>query len=163
MNLDLLGKPVPPATKRIVIKSIEARYRNEVVRDDAPEWVSMRFTKPEQVFEMFRDLRRETKEHFITLHLDGKNRIVCFDRVSIGSLNQAIVHSREVFKTACLSNAAAILLVHNHPTGDPAPSQEDLAITRRIKEAGEILGIKVLDHIIVGDNDFLSFVEKGLL
>ena len=99
----------------------------------------------------------------------GKEQIVsrnfelCFDRVSIGSLNQAIVHSREVFKTACLSNAAAVLLVHNHPTGDPTPSQEDIAITRRLKESGEILGIKVLDHIIVGDDEFLSFVERGLL
>jgi len=163
MNLNLFGEPVEPTTKRIFIKSIEARYRNEVVRDDAPQWVSKRFTQPQQVFEMFRDLRLETKEHFIVLHLDGKNRIVCFDRVSIGSLNQAIVHSREVFKTACLSNAAAVLLVHNHPTGDPTPSQEDIAITRRLKESGEILGIKVLDHIIVGDNEFLSFVEKGLL
>ena len=85
MNLDLFGQPVPPATKKIFIRSIEARYRNEVVRDDAPEWVSKRFTQPQQVFEMFRDLRHKTKEHFIALHLDGKNRIVCFDPVSIGS------------------------------------------------------------------------------
>jgi DNA repair protein RadC len=109
MNLDLFGEPVAPTTKRIIIKSIEARYRNEVVRDDAPQWVSKRFTQPRQIFEMFRDLRLETKEHFIALHLDGKNRIVCFDPVSIGSLNQAIVAPREVFKTACLSNAAAVL------------------------------------------------------
>jgi len=163
MNLDLFGEPATPTTKRIVIRSIEAKYRNEVVRDDAPEWVTLRFTQPEQVFEMFRNLRCETKEHFVVLHLDGKNRIVCFDRVSIGTLNQAIVHPREVFKTACLSNAAAIILVHNHPTGDPTPSSEDLALTRRIRESGEILGIKVLDHIIVGDEVFLSFVDKGLM
>ena len=100
---------------------------------------------------------------FITLHLDGKNRIICMDLVSIGSLNQSIVHPREVFKTALLSNAAAIILVHQHPTGDPGPSSEDLAITRRLKEAGEIMGIKVLDHIIVGDGEYLSFVERGLL
>ena len=122
MNLDLFGQPVPPATKKIFIRSIEARYRNEVVRDDAPEWVSKRFTQPQQVFEMFRDLRLETKEHFIVLHLDGKNRIVCFDPVSIGSLNQAIVTPRELFKTACVSNAAAVILIHNHPTGDPSPT-----------------------------------------
>jgi len=123
-----------------------------------------RFTSPAQVFDFFHhELRDNRKELFLILLLDGKNRIVCFDRVSIGSLNQAIVHSREVFKTACLSNAAAVLLVHNHPTGDPTPSQEDIAITRRLKESGEILGIKVLDHIIVGDDEFLSFVERGLL
>ena len=85
------------------------------------------------------------------------------DLVSIGSLNQSIVHPREVFKTALLSSAAAIILVHQHPTGDPTPSSEDLSITRRLKEAGEIMGIKVLDHIIVGDRQYQSFVESGLL
>ena len=99
---------------------------------------------------------------FLTMHLDGKNRIICIDLVSIGSLNQSIVHPREVFKTACLSNAAAIILVHQHPTGDPTPSSEDIAITRRMKEAGEIMGIKILDHIIVGES-YMSFVEAGLL
>ncbi len=100
---------------------------------------------------------------FITVHLDGKNRILCMDIVSIGSLNQSIVNPREVFKTACLSSAAAILCIHNHPTGDPTPSSEDIAITRRLKEAGDILSIKVLDHIIIGDGEYLSFVERCLL
>ena len=84
------------------------------------------------------------------------------DLVSIGSLNQSIVHQRSVFQTACLLNAAAILLIHQHPTGDLSPFSEDIAITRRVKEAGEIMGIKVLDHVIIGD-DYLSFVERGLL
>lgn len=159
---NLFGEELPPEKKKITILSIEARYRKEVVREDAPAWVSMRFTSPSHVFEMFRDLRQEAKEHFIALHLDGKNRIICFDRVSIGSLNQSIVHPREVFKTACLSSAAAILLLHNHPTGDTSPSREDMEITRRIREAGDLLGIKVLDHIIIGDN-YLSFVEQGLI
>ena len=159
---NLFGEELPPEKKKITILSIEARYRKEVVREDAPAWVSMRFTSPSQVFEMFRDLRQEAKEHFIALHLDGKNRIICFDRVSIGSLNHSIVHPREVFKTACLSSAAAILLLHNHPTGDTSPSREDLEITRRIREAGDLLGIKVLDHIIIGDS-YLSFVEQGLI
>jgi DNA repair protein RadC len=88
---------------------------------------------------------------------------VCKETVSIGSLNQSIVHPREVFKTALLSNAAAILLLHNHPSGDPAPSQEDLAITRRLIECGDILGIRVLDHIIIGEDCFKSFSEDGLM
>ncbi|MRR06215.1 MAG: DNA repair protein RadC, partial [Deltaproteobacteria bacterium] len=121
-----------------------------------------RFTSPQQIFEIFRDLRLETKEHFITLHLDGKNRILCIDRVSVGSLNQSIVHPREVFKSAVYSSAAAIILVHNHPSLDPAPSREDIEITRRLKECGELLGIKLLDHIIVGDS-YVSFVERGIL
>ena len=100
---------------------------------------------------------------FITLHLDGKNRIICMDLVSVGSLNQSIVHPRSVFQTALISNAAAILLIHQHPTGDPTPSSEDISITRRLSEAGELMGIKVLDHIIVGEGEYLSFVERGLL
>lgn len=161
-NLDLFGDPIPAATKKIVIRSIQARYHNEVVREDAPEWVSARYTAPAQVAELFKNLVDEAKEHFIVLHLDGKNRINCFDVVSTGSLNQSIVHPREVFKTACLSSAAALILVHNHPTGDPTPSSEDIAITRRLKEVGDLMGIKVLDHIIIGDS-YLSFAERGLL
>jgi DNA repair protein RadC len=106
---------------------------------------------------------RETKEMFMTLHLDGKNRIIAMDLVSIGSLNQSIVHPREVFKTALLSNAAAIICVHQHPSGDPTPSSEDISITRRLKEAGEIIGIRILDHCIIGDGEYLSFVERGLM
>lgn len=159
---NLFGEPVTPATKKISLRSIETRYRKEVVREDAPEWVTTRFTSPKQIFEMFKDLHMETKEHFITLHLDGKNRIVCLDRVSIGSLNQSIVHPREVFKSACMSGAAAILLIHNHPTGDPTPSKEDIAITNRLKEGGDLLGIRILDHIIIGET-YLSMVEQGIL
>jgi DNA repair protein RadC len=159
---NLFGEDTLPETGKIIIRQIEARYRNEVLREDAPMWVSKRFTAPAQIFEIFKNLCLEAKEHFIVLHLDGKNKISCFDRVSVGSLNQSIVHPREVFKTACLSSAAAILLVHNHPTGDPTPSSEDLAITRRLKEAGDLLGIRLLDHIIIGDS-YLSFVEQGLI
>lgn len=126
-----------------------------------------RFTAPLQIARMFRDMKDETKEHFCCLHLDGKNRIVCYDVVSTGSLNQSIVHPREVFKTACMVSAAAIILLHNHPSGDPSPSREDREITRRLKECGEIIGIRVLDHIIVGDGDssapYFSFVESGLM
>lgn len=159
---DLFGEPVTPATKKIKLRSIETRYRMEVVRENAPDWVTTRFTSPKQIFEMFKGLQVETKEHFITLHLDGKNRVVCLDRVSVGSLNQSIVHPREVFKSACMSGAAAILLIHNHPTGDPAPSKEDIAITNRLKECGDLLNIHVLDHIIIGET-YLSMVEQGIL
>jgi len=150
-----------PATKRVFLKKIEARYSKECVREDAPEgFATTRFTSPSQVYQMFSELRSEAKEHFITLHLDGKNRIVAMDKVSSGSLNQSIVHPREVFKTALLSSAASIILIHNHPSGDPAPSQEDIEVTRRLTEAGGILGIKVLDHIVVG-NTYHSFTENG--
>jgi DNA repair protein RadC len=123
-----------------------------------------RFTSPRQVFDYFHhEFRDSRKEYFLTLLLDGKNRIIRRVQISEGSLNQSIVHPREVFSPAVKESAAALILVHNHPTGDPAPSSEDIAITRRLREAGDIMGIKVLDHIIVGDGEYLSFVERGLL
>jgi DNA repair protein RadC len=147
------------------LRQIKAVYETFTVNEEITNYLkeNMRYTAPRQVFDTFSFLMQETKEMFISLHLDGKNRIICIDLVSIGSLNQSIVHPREVFKTACLSNAAAVILVHQHPTGDPTPSSEDIAITRRMKDAGEIMGIKILDHIIVGDGEYLSFVERGLL
>lgn len=151
--------------RTIRFKQIKAVYETLTVRENITDYLKTgtRYTAPVQVYETFRFLMKETKEMFLTLHLDGKNRIMAMDLVSIGSLNQSIVHPREVFKTACLSNAAALILIHQHPTGDPTPSSEDISITRRLKEAGEIMGIKVLDHIIVGDGEYLSFVERGLL
>lgn len=151
--------------QKIQFKQIKAVYETLYVSEDITSYLqpNQRYTAPRQVYETFSFLMEETKEVFLALHLDGKNRIICMDLVSIGSLNQSIVHPREVFKTALLSNAAACLLIHQHPTGDPTPSSEDIAITRRLKEAGEIMGIKVLDHIIVGDGEYLSFVERGLL
>jgi len=151
-------------TKSIKFKQIKAVYETFTIHEDMSGYLTptTRYTAPHQIFDTFAFLKLETKEMFLTLHLDGKNRVVCLDVVSVGSLNQSIVHPREVFKTALLSNAAAILLIHQHPSGDPAPSSEDIAITRRLKEAGELMGIKVLDHVIVGETYF-SFVEGGLL
>ena len=123
-----------------------------------------RFTAPAQVFDFFHhELRDNRKELFLILLLDGKNRITRKVQVSEGCLNQSIVHPREVFAPAVRESAAAVIFIHNHPSGDPAPSREDREITRRLKEAGEILGIKVLDHIIIGDGAYFSFVESGLL
>jgi len=123
-----------------------------------------RFTTPAQIFNhfhyRFRDRRRE---YFVVLLLDGKNRIILEEQISEGSLNQSIVHPREVYSRAVKESAAAVILVHNHPSGDPGPSREDREITRRLKEAGEVLGIRVLDHIIIGDGSYFSFVEQGLI
>jgi len=94
--------------------------------------------------------------------LDGKNQVLGFNVVSIGSLTAALVHAREVFKPAILGNAAAIILVHNHPSGDPEPSAEDQALTARLKQAGELLGIRVLDHVVIGDDGrHVSMAETG--
>lgn len=161
----LFGKEQVPAKPRTIrLKQIRAVYETLIIKEDVNQYLQpfTRYTSPGQVFDTFNFLRCETKEYFFALHLDGKNRICCVDEVSVGSLNQSVVHPREVFKTALISSAAALILIHNHPTGDPTPSSEDISITRRLKEAGEIIGIKLLDHIIIGDS-YVSFVERGLL
>lgn len=122
-----------------------------------------RYTSPCMIFNTFRDMARLDREHFVVLHLDGKNRILAKETVSIGSLNQAIVHPREVFKAAVHNGSTSIICVHNHPTGDPLPSGEDKSITNRLYSAGEILGIKILDHIIIGEDGYFSFIESGCI
>jgi DNA repair protein RadC len=166
MTVDgLFGAETAGKPRTIRFRQIKAVYETLSVQEPVSRYLKTgsRYTRPSEVYESFRFLMDETKEMFLTIHLDGKNKVICLDIVSIGSLNQSIVHPREVFKTACLSNAAAVLLIHQHPSGDPSPSREDIEITRRVKEAGEIMGIRVLDHIIVGDDTYHSFVESGLL
>ncbi|MCK4429179.1 MAG: DNA repair protein RadC [Candidatus Aenigmarchaeota archaeon] len=101
------------------------------------------------------------KEQFMILLLDSKNRIIKDETVSIGTLNASIIHPREVFKSAIKESANTIILIHNHPSGDPTPSIEDEKITKILFEAGELLDIKVLDHVIIGDGKYHSFKESG--
>lgn len=153
-------KGAGPAKAACIKAALELANRYGTRRFESLE----RFTSPSQVFEHFHhEFRDHRKEYFLTLLLDGKNRILKRVQISEGSLNQSIVHPREVFNQAVRESAAAIILVHNHPTGDPTPSREDIDITRRLKEAGDLLGIKVLDHIIIGDGSFLSFVDRGMM
>ncbi|MQL51366.1 DNA repair protein RadC [Desulfofundulus thermobenzoicus] len=109
------------------------------------------------------EMRHLDREHFRALLLNTKNQVIAREVISIGTLNSSTVHPRELFKNAIKRNAAAVILIHNHPSGDPAPSSEDLAVTGRLVEAGRIIGIEVLDHLIIGDNRFVSFKAKGLL
>ena len=106
-------------------------------------------------------LQRLEQEHFLVLMLNTKNHVLSIETVAVGSLNSSAVEPREVFKSAVRHSAAAVILAHNHPSGDPAPSREDVALTERIVRAGEVMGIAVLDHIIVGDGKYISLkVEK---
>lgn len=109
------------------------------------------------------DLRDEKREHFVALLLDTKNGVIYRHTVSVGDLSSSIVHPREVFKEAIRRSAASLIVAHNHPSGDPTPSPEDVSVTRRLVEAGEVLGIDVLDHIVLGDNRYISLKEKGLM
>jgi DNA repair protein RadC len=108
-------------------------------------------------------MRYYHKEYFKVILLNTKNQIISIEDISIGSLNSSIVHPREIYNLAVKKSAAAVILVHNHPSGDPAPSREDMEVTKRVAEAGKILGINVLDHIIVGEGRYLSFKEKGFI
>jgi DNA repair protein RadC len=108
--------------------------------------------------EWFLDADRES---FVVLMLNAKNRVIGINEVSVGSLTSSLVHPREVFKPLILHNAVAFIMGHNHPSGDPTPSQEDLALTRRLREIGEVMAIRALDHIIVGDGKYISFVDDG--
>jgi DNA repair protein RadC len=107
-------------------------------------------------------MRHLKKEHFVILHLDTKHCVIGEETVSIGSLDASIVHPREIFKAAVKRSASAILCLHNHPSGDPSPSPEDIAVTRRLHEVGKLIGIDVLDHVIVGDGSFSSLKALGL-
>lgn len=103
------------------------------------------------------------REEMIVVLLDAKHRIIGINSVSVGSLTLSIVHPRETFKAAIVSNCAAIILAHNHPSGDPTPSQEDRALTARLCQGGSILGIPVLDHLVIGDGRYVSFADQGWL
>jgi DNA repair protein RadC len=97
------------------------------------------------------------------LLLDSKNRLIKEVQISEGSLSASIVHPREVFAPVLRESAAAVLFIHNHPSGDPTPSREDIEITKRLKEVGDLMGVRVLDHIIIGNGDFVSLADRGLL
>ena len=109
------------------------------------------------------DLRYQKKEHLKSLLLDTKNRVLAIRTVSIGDLSSSIVHPREVYKDAVVATAASLIVAHNHPSGDPTPSGEDVSVTKRLIQAGEIMGIDLLDHIVIGDGVFVSLKERGLI
>lgn len=109
------------------------------------------------------EMRFLSQEHFVCLYLNTKNQVLHKRTVFIGSLNASIVHPREVFKEAFRRSAASIICLHNHPSGDPSPSREDIDVTKRLVECGKIMGIEVLDHIIIGEHKYVSLKEKGYL
>ncbi|MFP7471782.1 DNA repair protein RadC [Niallia taxi] len=112
---------------------------------------------------MMDEMRFLSQEHFICLYLNTKNIVMHKQTIFIGSLNASIVHPREVYKEAIKRSAASVICLHNHPSGDPSPSREDVEVTRRLAESGKIIGIDLLDHIIIGENKFVSLKEKGYI
>ena len=119
-------------------------------------------SRPADVLPVIADIKDRRKEYFVAVFLNARNQVICREDVSIGSLNASLVHPREVFFPAVGSSAASVILAHNHPSGDVTPSREDIELTRRMVQAGEIMGIEVLDHLVVGAERFLSMKEANL-
>lgn len=109
------------------------------------------------------EMRHLDREHFRVVTLNTKNHVLGISPISVGSLNSSLVHPRECFKEAIRRNSNAIILVHNHPSGDPTPSREDIEVTKRLADGGKILGIEVLDHVVIGDNRYISLKERGIV
>ncbi len=144
--------------KRINIVSIK------MVKESSFLYQTRTISSPYDAYEMIREqLEGLDREQFIVACLNTKNEPTNISVVAVGTLNKAIVHPREVFKTAILSNAANVIAFHNHPSGNAEPSQQDIQLTNRLYEVGELLGIKLLDHLIIGDGTFTSLKEKGYL
>jgi len=129
------------------------------------KWFNERkITSPQDVADIFIPLLRdELKEKFILVCLNSANKIISYEIISVGNLNSSVVHPREVFKAAIDHRSASIILLHNHPSGNPEPSNEDIAITKKMVESGKILDILVFDHIIIAGNTYTSFVERRLI
>lgn len=122
------------------------------------------FRCSEDVYRHYHAAMRDVKrESFLAILLDSKNKVIKEVDISTGSLTASIVHPRELFNPAVKESAAAMILVHNHPSGDPTPSREDIELTKRLKDAGELLGIKILDHIVIGDGHHISLAEMGYM
>ncbi len=151
---------IGPAKAAQIKAALELSKRLEADVGEKPQPV---LKSPEDVAAVMRSkLKGKKKEHCWVLCLDTRNKLINCKPVSIGSLDTSIVHPREVFKEAVSSSAASVIFVHNHPSGDPEPSKEDIELTKRLAEAGEIVGIEVLDHIIVCDKDYLSLKARDL-
>ncbi len=130
----------------------------------SPLQAGQRFANSRDLFQRYRaQFFAASKEYFLSLHLNAKNQLIREVLVSVGSLSTSVVHPREVFAPAVRDSTAAVIFLHNHPSGDPAPSREDRECTQRLLRAGKILGIRVLDHVVLGYDDYFSFADAGLL
>ncbi len=146
------------AAKRVNIVSVK------LVKESSISYKNRQINSPTDAIGLLQEFMGDSdREKFVVLCLDTKNQPTTISVVSIGSLNSSLVHPRELFKIAILSNSNAVILCHNHPSGICTPSQEDIEVTKRLVAAGEILGIEILDHVILGDNQYASLKERGVI
>ncbi|HHY14260.1 MAG TPA: DNA repair protein RadC [Thermoanaerobacterales bacterium] len=153
-------KGIGPVKIAQIKAALEIGKRLFPIKETEPNTIK----SPEDVaYLLMNEMRYLDKEHFKAVLLNTKNHVLSIEDISVGNLNASIVHPREVFKTAIRRSSGSVILVHNHPSGDPTPSKEDINVTKRIVESGELLGIPVLDHIIIGDGTFTSLKGKNLI
>ncbi len=155
--IEMMKKPAP--RKRVGI------IKTQIIREGSMLYGSRRIHKPEDAVDFVKNIfKYSDREMMVVLSLDSKNAPVALEIVSVGTVNSCLVQMRELFKHSILNNATSIMCFHNHPSGIPEPSKEDIDVTRRMDEAGKLLGIWLLDHIIVGeDGMFVSLQERGLI
>jgi DNA repair protein RadC len=142
------------------LKEIELKYKITEVDSDV---IGSGASSSAQVYRLFQDLQNETKEKFITLNLDSHDKILCFEVVAIGSVKSIHARPMEVFRTSIMVNAASAIVIHNHPSGDPEPSQSDIQFTQKLVNLSTEMGLKLWDHVIIGTGRYHSFADSGLL
>ena len=134
------------------LHELEEKYEKKVIIKD-----------PDTVFREMSDIKKWNKEVFVGFYLDSQSKVISREIISIGILNSVIVHPREIFRTAIIRNANAIIVAHNHPSGNLEPSSEDIEITKKLRQSGDIIGIKLFDHVIVSNEGYYSFSDRGKL
>ncbi len=151
-------------TQHYTIKEFQLLVKDApVVPAEIQPFVGIQFRCSNDIYRAFEKLASLPVETFLVVHLDSKNRMVGMTTCSIGIMTSSLVHPREVFRTAIANMTAGLIFIHNHPSGDPEPSKEDLDITKRLCEVGELIGIRCLDHIIIGQGRYFSFADQGLM
>ncbi|ABG85487.1 DNA repair protein RadC [Clostridium perfringens] len=155
--MELKGVKEAKATQILAMCELYKRFK-------VSELTQIKISKPSDVAKLVLDeLRMLRQEVLILINLDTKNKVISKKEIFKGGLNSSLVHPREIFKEAVKDSAASIIICHNHPSGDPTPSRDDINITTRLKECGKMMGIELLDHLIIGDNRFISLKEKDIL
>src|ERR1035437_1344761 len=149
----------------IRFKTLVWKFKDTHVRyDELSEMPKKKISSPRDFYELFLPVfKEEPVEIFIVAWLSSANRIIGFEKVSVGNLNSSIVDPRSVFRSAIVSNSASIIVAHNHPSGNNEPSEEDIAITKKLVESGKLLGVHVFDHLIFAEDTYTSFVERRLI
>lgn len=147
--------------KKVAAKRVDI-VKIQMVKEGSLLYKNRTVHSPQNGFDLMKQFLGDVdREHFIVMCLDTKNQPTALNICHIGCLNSALVHPREVFKPAILSNAASIMVGHNHPSGNPEPSEADIKMTRRLEEAGDLMGIRLLDHLIIGEDTYISLKERG--